>query len=113
MADLYVKVDSLPLSLRSALESVHYCRKDISVEVVETVSMHQASGQGRRAFERKILAIFHNLKPFARKDYLAENKVTPVEVDSLVSRGYLSRNKAGATQITTEGKNAKGNAKYY
>lgn len=41
-----------------------------------------------------------------RRQELARRKVTSAVVDSLVERGYLSRNKAGATSITTAGKNA-------
>jgi len=51
--------------------------------------------------EKEILAQFRSLKP-------AYRNITGKEtiVQSLVSRGYLKRNKVGATQITTEGKNA-------
>jgi hypothetical protein len=56
--------------------------------------------------EATILACFRALKSSARPGYLARGKVTPEEIDSLVSRGYLSRNRAGSTAITTEGRNA-------
>ena len=42
-----------------------------------------------------------------RRDELRRRKVSPATVDSLVERGYLKRNRAGATQITTQGKNAR------
>jgi hypothetical protein len=42
-----------------------------------------------------------------RRDEMRRRNVTDDVVDSLVSRGYLKRNKAGATQITTKGKNAR------
>ena len=58
------------------------------------------------AREATILACFRALKSSARPEYLSRGKVTPAEIDSLVSRGYLSRNRAGATSITTEGRNA-------
>jgi hypothetical protein len=51
--------------------------------------------------EKQLLAQFRSLKPAYRDTKGKEDMVT-----SLVSRGYLKQNKAGATQITTEGKNA-------
>jgi hypothetical protein len=42
-----------------------------------------------------------------RVDELRRRNVSDSAVDSLVERGYLKRNKAGATQITTQGKNAR------
>lgn len=41
-----------------------------------------------------------------RREEMARRNVTDATVDSLVARGYLKRNRAGATQITTAGKNA-------
>ena len=37
---------------------------------------------------------------------MSKSKAGEAMVASLVSKGYLKQNKAGATQITTEGKNA-------
>lgn len=51
------------------------------------------------------LEIFASLKSCARKDKLDRYKITSQEIDSLVERGYLKRNKSGATSITTAGKN--------
>lgn len=42
-----------------------------------------------------------------RRDEMRRRNVTEATVDSLVERGYLKRNRAGATQITTKGKNAR------
>jgi len=42
-----------------------------------------------------------------RRDEMRRRGVTAATVDSLVERGYLKRNRAGATQITTKGKNAR------
>ena len=42
-----------------------------------------------------------------RRDEMRRRGVTPAAVDGLVERGYLKRNRAGATQITTKGKNAR------
>jgi hypothetical protein len=53
--------------------------------------------------ERKTLAVFRGIKSSHRAQYL--RGLTHL-VDGLVARGYLKRNKAGATQITTQGKNA-------
>lgn len=58
--------------------------------------------------EAKILAIFKSLKSSYRQGYLDRAKATSEEVTSLVERGFLSRNKAGATSITTTGRNAAG-----
>jgi hypothetical protein len=42
-----------------------------------------------------------------RRDEMRRRNVSQSTVDSLVTRGYLKRNRAGATQITTKGKNAR------
>lgn len=42
-----------------------------------------------------------------RREELARRGVRPATVDSLVARGYLARNSAGSTRITTRGKNAR------
>ena len=42
-----------------------------------------------------------------RRDEMRRRNVSAATVDSLVERGYLKRNRAGATQITTQGKNAR------
>jgi len=42
----------------------------------------------------------------ARREELRRRGVSGACVDSLVERGYLKRNRAGATQATTRGKNA-------
>jgi hypothetical protein len=42
-----------------------------------------------------------------REDELRRRNVAYGTVDLLVERGYLKRNRAGATQITTKGKNAR------
>lgn len=70
--------------------------------------------------EAKILAIFKGLKSSYRPEYLdrleeKENELassrerkaaTDRAVESLIARGFLSRNKAGSISITTEGRNA-------
>lgn len=58
--------------------------------------------------ERSILAIFGGIKGGHREGYLRRFKVEPAEIASLIARGYLTRNKAGAMSITTKGKNARG-----
>lgn len=42
-----------------------------------------------------------------RRDELRRRGVQAETIDSLVTRGYLKRNRAGAVQITTKGKNAR------
>jgi hypothetical protein len=70
--------------------------------------------------EAKILAIFKQLKSSYRPEYLdrlqeKENELassrerkaaTDRAIESLIERGFLSRNKAGSISITTEGRNA-------
>jgi hypothetical protein len=62
--------------------------------------------------ERNALSIFVGYKAFARPEYLGRAGVTATHLDSLVERGYLKRNRAGATSITTKGKNAVGSHRY-
>jgi hypothetical protein len=42
-----------------------------------------------------------------RRDEMRRRGVTEVTVEALIERGYLKRNSAGATAITTAGKNAR------
>lgn len=58
--------------------------------------------------ERSLLAIFGGIKGGYRREYLDAAGATPEEIDALVARGFLSRNRAGAISITTAGKNARG-----
>jgi hypothetical protein len=64
--------------------------------------------------ERDILSIYIGATPAYRKELLGSYYLdaAPGEVDALVERGYLKRNKAGATQITTTGKNVVGTHRY-
>jgi hypothetical protein len=55
--------------------------------------------------EAGILYVFCAYKSSSRKEELARKGVTPAELASLVTRGFLSVNKVGTT-ITTTGKNA-------
>lgn len=55
--------------------------------------------------ERYVLKVYSGIKGGYRKEYLEVVDYTPL-VDALVARGLLKRNKAGAVQITPEGKNA-------
>lgn len=58
--------------------------------------------------EKKILAIFKSLKSSYRKEYLDQMKVKNEEIQSLIDRGFLKKNKAGSISITVEGKNNAG-----
>lgn len=60
--------------------------------------------------ERWILAVVDGLISSYRKEYLARGGVQPAELDALVARGLLKRNKVGAISITTKGRNARGDA---
>ena len=53
--------------------------------------------------EKRVLAVFRAYKPAFRKSALGKRLDM---VESLLSRGYLTRNKAGATQLTTAGRAA-------
>jgi hypothetical protein len=53
-----------------------------------------------------ILRCFQGLISSYRKEALARLGATDADIDALVARCLLKRNKAGATAITTEGKNA-------
>jgi hypothetical protein len=55
--------------------------------------------------EAEILGAFKSFKSAYRKEWLAEHKVTQEEIESLVERQLIKRNKRGAMSITTEGKN--------
>lgn len=57
--------------------------------------------------ERDLLAIFGGIKSGYRPEYLQRAKATGAEVEALIARGFLSRNRAGAVSITTKGKNAR------
>ena len=60
--------------------------------------------------DMRILACYRSLKSGNyRTEALARLKCTDLDLDRLAAMGLLKRNKAGATQITTDGKNACGN----
>jgi hypothetical protein len=178
----------LPESIRAVLASLGYGKKDIRIEVSETVVVGQGGGDGRRSFYaivaldgsvppkqeygswgganpfetrrvdhdqtphpiqsgfavitgssgvnvyatihvhpsniapllpvkvelndrlRAVLKAFKELTSAGRKNeweiYNPSSKPTEAELDELVNRKLLKRNKAGAMSITTEGKNA-------
>jgi hypothetical protein len=57
--------------------------------------------------ERSALYCFAAIKGGEyRRQELRQRRVPDTVVDGLVERGYLKRNRAGATQITTKGRNA-------
>lgn len=179
---MYVEVKQLPECIRKALQEVNYNRKDICVNVQETMDLRPSSGDGTRGFtcvinletcafktawgswgganpfnrtiddfdapvpiyenmvylqghsgettygslymsplnvaglieastvnerEARILCIYKSLKPAYRRSYLQNMEATDAEVNSLIERGFLSKNKVGI-QITTLGKNNAG-----
>lgn len=55
--------------------------------------------------EKQILGLM-GYKSFYKKERMDEMKVTPEELTSLASKGLIKINKAGASSITTAGKNA-------
>jgi len=69
-----------------------------------------AAGVSVTPRERWVLYTFDALTSAGRKDEWARERhpPSPAELDAFVARGWLKRNKAGATQITTEGRNALG-----
>ena len=61
------------------------------------------------AEELGCLYCYSAIRPGAyRTEYLARYRVRPETIDDLVRRGYLERNRGGATKITTKGKNTRG-----
>ena len=85
------------------------CRLVLNPENVAKLLPSASSDVSER--DRNILAVFGGIKSSYRADYLKE--YTSAEIDSLVERGFLARNKAGSTSITTAGKNARGNAQVF
>ncbi len=73
--------------------------------------MLPAADESLTDVERATLGCFKGLKsgPY-RQDALRRAGATEDMITSLVARGYLTRNRAGATAITTKGKNAAGRA---
>ena len=47
---MYAPVDTLPDSIRKALQSVRYGRRDISIEATERTSLSEAGSAGQKAF---------------------------------------------------------------
>lgn len=56
--------------------------------------------------EALILGIFVQLNSKGRKEYLLNHHINQSEVDSLVSQGFLTKNKTGAIGVTTLGRNS-------
>lgn len=64
--------------------------------------------EGLTEVEQQALYCFGAIKGGEyRRDEMRRRGVTVEVVDVLVARGYLKRNRSGATQITTKGKNAR------
>lgn len=57
--------------------------------------------------ESHALEIVASRKSSYRKEEFRRLKITQQDLDSLVSRGYLKKNKSGAISITTKGKNSR------
>lgn len=57
---------------------------------------------------RSILRVTRGYTSAGRKEEFKRMNVTDAEIDSLVTRGLLAKNKAGALFITIQGKNAAG-----
>jgi hypothetical protein len=47
---MHIRTKELPITLQDALRTLGYHKTDIEVEALETVSPHDAGGQGRRGF---------------------------------------------------------------
>lgn len=62
--------------------------------------------------EKTILAVLGLVSSY-RKQELARGRVTKEELRKLRDEGYIKVNKAGAIQLTTKGKNAKGRKDYF
>jgi hypothetical protein len=64
------------------------------------------------ADEKTALLVIKGYKPFARKEFFERKRWSAERLESTLSslaqKGLVSRNKAGATKITTEGRNACG-----
>lgn len=58
--------------------------------------------------EQAILKVYSGIKPSYRRDELRRDgiELTEGDINGLVTRGFLKRNAAGASQITTDGRNA-------
>lgn len=90
-------------------EHSHFCGKDMGITFHAnpadlTPLLPPAVELTER--ERLILGIFVGYTSAGRKEYLPRHKVTEGEIQGLIARGFLSRNKAGATGATMEGRNA-------
>lgn len=59
--------------------------------------------------ERDALSAYVGYTSAYRKEQLSRWGIGTDVIDQLVTRGFLTRNKAGATAVTTAGKNAVGN----
>jgi hypothetical protein len=75
--------------------------------------MLPSAGVELTASEKTALTAYKSLKSAYRAAALERKGIGTDVVDSLVARGLLSRNKAGATTITTDGKNALGDHREY
>jgi hypothetical protein len=63
--------------------------------------------------ERDVLAVFVGMKSSYRSEWLQRHAIPESVVTGLVSRGLLKENRAGARQVTTDGRNAVGNHRVY
>jgi hypothetical protein len=84
-----------------------YARLNVPASMVDRIL--PAAGPELSPEERDALYCHKSIKGGQyRRDELARRRVSAATVDAMVERGYLARNRAGATSITTDGKNALG-----
>lgn len=56
--------------------------------------------------EERVIYAHRSLKGgHYRREYLERHRVSPDAIDAMIERGYVTRNRAGATAITTAGRN--------
>lgn len=91
------------------IRSSHPTYAVIHIPASMTDRMLPTAGPSLTAEERDALYCHKAVKGGTyRRDELQRRRVGAATVDAMVERGYLARNKAGATSITTDGRNALG-----
>lgn len=87
---------------------------DIAIHPSNMAALLPAGNEPLSVRELTVLYAFRALKGGdARKRHFAEYKVKQSEIDALEAKGLIKSNKAGAIQITTEGRNAFPRALWY
>ncbi len=107
-ASLYAHPDTIATSDGKPCGEHEDCRESAEIAAACATARNRWAAPRDVTDREKTLLSAVSMKSSYRREELRRIKATDGEIDGLVSRGFVSRNKAGAMTLTTEGRNARG-----